>query len=818
VILAFAGCEIDVERRELRREGKTVHVEPQVLDVLLLLIRHRDRVVTKDELIQSVWGGRFVSDATVTSRISAARRAIGDAGARQDCLRTVARRGFRFHAAVQERRAPQPPAIPAQPTSLIGREGDIAAVSTLLGPGRLVTLTGVGGVGKTRLALEIARRAAAQFPDGAILVELAPIKHPDAMLPAIAGVLGVSQQAGQTMAGTVVMALRARRLLLVVDNCEHLVDAVARLTHDILAQCPLVTMLATSREALQIAGEQVWPIAPLDWRGDSSPAARLFVERARAATPDFTAGADAAAIAEICRRVDGVPLAIELAAARIRSMSPSQIRDRLRDGIRLLSGGARSVDAKHLSLRRAMEWSYDLLGADERSLLEQLSVFAGGFTLEAAERVCGPELAAADVLELLDSLVRKSLVTVERAATAVRYGQLETIRQFGDERLRARGSDAAAARRHARFFAEDAETGFAAWRSRDQRAAYEWLDRELGNLRAAFRWACDHDDVDAAVRIASNIGDMGRFRMRDEAAAWAAQIVDRARAVRHRRLGVLLTWAASTAWSIGELDAANRYGEEAIALAGDDAFDPFVWAFTDLAMVASYQGDVTRAIELARRGAAHEADARDRFCLALAPYFLAVAGRTAEAAALAEEAVPAVQAAGVPSSLSAALWAKGRAVAPADPEAAAAAYDASIAVARESGNRLWEAMSALELAAIQAGRGSPSDALRTFENLIEVWRGSPDLIFISHGLGSVIVLFARLGVGEPAAVLHGAIAKLLESNPFVAELGDATTRVRRLLGDAAFDAASRRGAAMELHAVHDYALEHVRRTLRTRVE
>jgi tetratricopeptide (TPR) repeat protein len=418
-----------------------------------------------------------------------------------------------------------------------------------------------------------------------------------------------------------------------------------------------------------------------------------------------------------------------------------------------------------------------------------------------------------DVLDLLDQLIRKSLVTVERSGNVVRYGLLETIRQFAEEQRTAMGEGEAIRIRHAQYFAEDSDAHFKIWRSPRQLAAYEWLDREMGNLRATFRWASDHGEVDVAARIASNIGDMARFRVRDEAANWAGEIVDAARRVRHRRLAVLLTWAASSAWSFARLEEARRYGEEAISLAGNTDFDPFVWAFTDLAMVACYESDIGRAIEFARAGADLAADRHDRFCLAMLPHFLAVGGRGDEAMKIADAIVAQVEATGVPASISIALWAKGHAFAAADPAEALAAYERAIAIAQQSGNRFWEIMIILEVAALQARSGEPINALCSFREMLDLWRRSTDLMFVSHGLGSLIVLFDRLGHAAAAATLNGTLAKTYESNPFVPELPDTVERVRGTLGDASFDEASRRGAAMALHEAHDYAVDQVRQAL-----
>ena len=704
--------------------------------------------------------------------------------------------------------------LPTPATSFLGREKDLAEITALLRTLRLLTLTGVGGVGKTRLAIQAATEISADFPDGAWIVELAAVGDPAAVSHAVAGVLGITTQPGKTIEQSIVASLGTRRLLLVLDNCEHLIEAVATLAQQILTNCPELTMLATSREALMVDGERIYPVPSLGVDGTQSPAVQLFVDRARAVAPDFGLNDDADTIEQICKRLDGIPLAIELAAARTRAMSAAQIRDRLAERFRLLTGGSRRALERHQTLRSAVQWSYDLLSATERLVLGRASVFAGGFTLEAAEAVCaGGDVAAADVLDLLDSLVRKSLVNVDRAGSVLRYSLLETIRQFAEEQCAATGEAEAVFFRHARFFGADSDIQFRTWLSPGQVSAYEWLDRELDNLRAAFRWAKEQPDIDPAARIASNIGDMARFRLREEAANWAEEIVDAARTVRHRRLTVLLTWAASSAWSFGRLEDAKRYGAEAISLAGNPAFDPFVWAYADLAMVASYEGDLNEAVRLIDTGAKNEADKHDRFCLAMLLYFTAISGRIEDAIKIADDVVAKAEATAIPCSISIAYWAKGEALAGANPTAALNAYEHAIAVARQSGNRLWENVIAPRIAALPGQSGDPSEAFRSFRQMLNFWRRSNDLMLASHGLASLIVQFERFGRAEAAATLYGTLARSFEPHSFIADLPEAVGRIRRALGEASFDAATRRGDAMTLHEAIDYVLDQIDQVL-----
>jgi predicted ATPase len=705
--------------------------------------------------------------------------------------------------------------LPLQSTSFIGREREISGVIEALGKSRVVTLTGVGGVGKTRLALQVAAELARRYQGGAWLVELAPIGDAGATAHAIAATLGIGPQPGKTIAESLIEGLGGRQILLVLDNCEHLIDAVADLGERIVRACAGVTVLATSREALRIEGEQSWPVPSLDFReGALSPAVRLFDERARCVVPSFELAADVEAVGEICRRLDGIPLAIELAAARVRSMSPAQIRAKLDERFRLLTGGSRRALERHQTLRHAVQWSYDLLDERERALLRRVAVFAGGFTMEAAEAVStGIDVDSADLVDLLDSLVRKSLLTTERSGPEVRYGLLETIRQFSEEQLAAAGESEALRARHAEFFARQSDAMFEIWRSPRQSIAHEWVDREIDNLRAAFRWATDRGSAPTAVTIAANVGDLARFRLRHEAAHWAAEIAEVARAIRHPRLSVLLTWASSNAWGLGHYDEAKRFGEEAVALRDDPGFYPFVWAFTDLATVALHEGDVDRAVALVRTGAAHDADRHDRLCFASIAFALALAGRREEAAAAADDAMPAVRAAGAPFSMVILLTAKGIALSRSDPTAAQAAFDEALQLSHRSGNRLLNAMILSNVAGLQARAGEPKVALQILLRALDDSHGSMDRGFLANVLAALVVIFERLGRMEPAPTLYGAVMREFGTLAALWELPEACARVRQALGDSEFQRLAGEGAAMPFFEVIRYAEGEIRAAL-----
>ncbi len=417
--------------------------------------------------------------------------------------------------------------LPLQLTSFIGREREMAEINRLLSSSRLLTLTGPGGSGKTRLALQITAHllAVREFPDGVWWVDLAPLSDPTLVPHALTSALNVREIPGRTLTETLVDYLHPRHLLLVLDNCEHVVAAGAHLAEALLRSCPNVRILATSREGLGIAGEMSWLVPslalppPSVQSGEGTPsldqlrqyeAIALFVERATAVLPTFrSTRQNMAAITLVCQRLDGIPLAIELAAARVKVLAVEQIAARLDNRFSLLTGSSRTALPRHRTLRATIDWSYDLLSEPERALFRRLSVFAGGFSLEAAEAVCGDEEDEWDaVLELLSHLVDKSLVTVEEHGEHVRYRLLETIRQYAREKLR--GSDELARiwDRHLDFFLQFVEAAEPQLFGAGQVVWLNRLELDYDNLRAAAEWA---GKVGAAVATLRLAGALRRF-------------------------------------------------------------------------------------------------------------------------------------------------------------------------------------------------------------------------------------------------------------------------------------------------------------------
>jgi predicted ATPase len=447
-------------------------------------------------------------------------------------------------------------------SSFIGRESELDEVQVAVNAHRLVTLTGVGEVGKTRLATEVAAQLAGDFPDGVWVFELAAVADPAVVPDAVAAVLGITQQPGKSVSENVAAALEGRVRLLVFDNCEHVLDAAADLIEAILAQSATVRIVATSREGLGVADEQVWPVPSLDLSGGiDSAAVNLFVERAQSVAPRFSmATADeAGAVVEICRRLDGIPLAIELAASRMASITASEVRDRLDHRFRLLVGSRRGL-ARHQTLRHAVAWSYDHLDDAEKALLDRCSVFAGGFDLESACAVAGFD-GSDDyaVLDLLDALVRKSLLVADRSSGRTRFSMLETIRQFAEEQLVAGGEATRVRDAHARHFAEREADIMALWDNPRQRDAYDWFTTELANLRTAFR-AADHNDLDDAATIATYAALLGLLVENYEPITWAEELIGPARAVDHPRLAALYM-TASQCYNTGRINEAVGYSD-----------------------------------------------------------------------------------------------------------------------------------------------------------------------------------------------------------------------------------------------------------------
>jgi predicted ATPase len=570
-----------------------------------------------------------------------------------------------------------------------------------------------------------------------------------------------------------------------------------------------VTILATSREGLRVPDEQLWPVPSLDVRtGADSSAALLFVERAGAVAPGaaLSIGDESAAVVEICRRLDGIPLGIELAASRIVSMTATEVRDRLDDRFRLLVGSRRGLE-RHQTLRHAVQWSYDLLDDAEKVLLAKCSVFAGGFDLDGACAVTGndDELAT---LDLFDALVRKSLVVVDRSSARTRYSMLETIRQFAEEQLVASGDADATRDAHARYFAGREADVLALWDSPRQREAYGWFGLELANLRAAFRWAADHDDLDTAATIAMYAAFLGTLVEQYEPVSWAEELIEPARAVEHHRLAALHV-TATQVYLLGRIDDALQHSESAQRLISTGYFDDFPFGY------GAYHGSPYIAVGQPERWAdacriqlEHRDDDSHGHARASLAMSLALAGAADEAIAVSRGVVAVAEATRNPHSLSHTLLAQGLVHRYADPAVALAALRRSLKVAQDSGNRFNESHIAVTLSHLEVQHGAQQSAFEHLALAIHNYQDSGNIATSRSPLSILAVALDRLGHYEPAATIAAFASDPLTRMAFP-EITATIAHLREVLGDEAYESLARVGAAMTNATMATYALEQI---------
>ena len=696
-------------------------------------------------------------------------------------------------------------------TSLIGRESELDEVQAAVKAHRLVTLTGVGGVGKTRLAVEVAGRLADEFPDGVWLFELAAVTDPAAVPDAVAAVLGIiTQQPDKTVRELVAAALDGRVRLLVFDNCEHVLDAAADMIEAIFAHSATVRILATSREGLGIPNEQVRPVRSLDASaGTDSAAVSLFVERARGIAPGFSMvdGNEAAAVIEICQRLDGIPLAIELGASRMASMTAPEMRDRLDHRFRLLVGARRGLE-RHHTLRHAVAWSYDLLADTEKTVLDRCSVFAGGFDLQSACAVAGfDQLDEYAVLDLLDALVRKSLLVADRSSGRTRFSMLETIRQFAEDQLVAGGEATEARAAHARYFAGREADILALWDSPRQRKAYDRFTTELANLRTAFRWAADQSDLDVAATIATWAAWLGFWMHNYEPIAWAEEIIEPARTADHPTLAFLYAMASSCWWP-GRIEAAVGYADigQTLIASGNYPEVPFGLEGA-LGAAHLHFGQPERQVEWCRARLAFGRDTHG-ITRAFLTVALTVAGCGEEARAAANGLIEVADATGNPAALSFALYAYGYAFGDGDPVRALEAQRRGLVIAQESGNRNTETRIAGSLSRLEAEYGDPLAALDYVALAVRNFHDAGNTTMIRFPLAVLAAFFDRLRRYEPAATIAGfAFSPLTATaNPdFTTAMAD----LRDVLGNQTYESLARKGETMSTAEMVAYAYDQI---------
>jgi predicted ATPase/class 3 adenylate cyclase/DNA-binding CsgD family transcriptional regulator len=690
--------------------------------------------------------------------------------------------------------------LPQHLSSVIGREEVVGEVAELVRGNRLVTLTGVGGVGKTRLAIEVGAEIAGEFPDGVWLIELASVTDPPSVPAALATVLGNTPQVEKPLVETVAETLAGRELLLVIDNCEHVLTAAAATITTILGRSGRANVVTTSREALTVPGEITVPVAPLTRDGGvASDAVLLFLDGARAVRPDFGLHdpESADAVSEICETVDGLPHGIELAASRMAAMSAVEVRDRLADRFRLLQGSTPGPE-RQLTLRHAVDWSYDLLTEDERALLRTTSAFAGSFDVAALTAVAGPAADEVDVLRHLDSLVRKSLVGADHSGSRTRYALFETIRQFAEDRLAEHGELEATRDRHAAYFAREAVAHWETWEGPGWRAAVDWVETELGNLRVAHRWSASRGDLDVATDIAAHAALMGFSVQLFETLAWAEALLEPATVADVPRLPRLYT-AAGYACFAGRAEAARANAHRATELERDDRYDPCVPGYASFieALGAVYCGELDRYIELTASVA--EQYGRERG-YGLSSYVdgLQSAGRIEEALAITEESVAVARELGNPYWIAYSLWIAGMAFSRTEPRRALAAWDEGMAVVREQRVHFFEGFIARDAARLHTSDGEPAAALGLFADALAAFQRAGNVPQLVITLASVPALFARLDRPEPAATLIGALTNEPSSAHHVPELAELGERIARNLGPKRAEQLAAEGATLDL--------------------
>ena len=715
-----------------------------------------------------------------------------------------------------------PTNLPVQMTGFVGREGELQEAAAALDETRLITLTGVGGVGKTRLAYQVAAEALPEFRDGVFLVEFGGMNDATALEESVAAALLVQQQPGQTITETLVSFLGNKRLLLVLDNCEHLLDPIAQLVNRVLSSAPEIRVLATSREALRVDGEYVMTVPSLPVPDEDATldvlrvtdAVRLFVARAHATRSDFALTADnSGAITQVCRRLDGIPLAIELAAARVRSMTPGEIAARLDQRFRLLTGGSRTAASRHQTLRSAIDWSYDALDSSEQALLGRLAICVGGFDLSAAEAIAaGDDIDALDVDDAVGRLVEKSLVHTIDVGEATRYKLLETIREYAMERLEASGETALLRTRHAAYYTQFAQQAGAGLKGPDERAWLTRVEDEIENLRAAVMWSLASGETHFACSCVCTLGLLG-LRIEPAVSTWADNVVDCAAAVDDPAYPVALAVAGYARLGEGHREHAGHLCDAALARL-DDSSSPAVSCRVFMIAAAMAGGTGRDPTEVAKQWVRAGEAAHDDYETALALNILSIGqsmGGDPAALGTAEDALRLARTCGSPSAIAYCLFTTAIFLGPTDPSRALERIDESQRNAAEAGNTFATLIGegVRNGLLIQSGkyeaaaRGYLEAAQRAFQY------GRRDHI------GPMVFMLAACLIAsrtpEPGAVIAGWIDSLIGTaeplpvSDLYAEPGKWIAQLPETLGAERYAALHASGAAMTAEEILEFA-------------
>ncbi|MCM2251842.1 MAG: helix-turn-helix transcriptional regulator [Ramlibacter sp.] len=847
----FGRFEVRPQLRQLLVDGRPAHIGARAFDMLVVLIARRDRVLSRDELFELVWPGVVVEENNLRQQVSALRKVLG-----MDGVATVPGRGYRFVLPLDEESldapAASPPAVgphaprgvpsnlPLNIPALIGRQAELATVLALLESTHLLTLVGAGGVGKTRFALEIAGVVQGDYKDGVWFVELAPVADPALIARTVASAVGVHEEPGRPLLATLLDYLHRRELLIVLDNCEHLIEDCARFAEKILHSTSGARILATSREALGIDIETAWRVPSLRTappHADASveelmeyAATRLFVERAGAASPAFRlTPRNARAVAQVCHQLDGIPLALELAAVRVKAMTVEQVADRLRDRFALLTRGSRTALQRHQTLRSLIDWSHGLLSEPERVLLRRLSVFAGGWTLEAAEEVAGGEpLASTDVLDLIAQLVEKSLVTLDDAVPDPRYRMLETIRQYGFEKLMAAGEADRVRSRHLDHFVRFAQSLSRRLVTRDFDSRWSArVDSELDNIRAAWNWS---EQPGKAAHGLNLINALHRYWYQNMHWKEVVDWIERLGACSDRD-GPPTTARAHSLYAAGMLatnfDPAigRRLCEECLAMSRALQFNQGVaWALMWMGYIDSRQRDpgTTRFFAESLRAGSLIEDPWDRAFLraqTLICYagYEALMGRDDSVEAMVrecEEEIERMGNTGLYIGHCRALLGT-MAIRRGEFERAGSLLAESLALYRAIDSKFDIAGSLVQQGFLALRQGNPSWALQLFRESLPLHRNYPMSPWVTKGLAHLLIAYAAcerwVVAARLAGVLSGARGAAGAAPPELSGRAarayeEAVARVRSALGPSAFDEQAGAGGRMTREEAVAFAL------------
>jgi predicted ATPase/DNA-binding SARP family transcriptional activator len=813
--------ELRVTARERRAELvlSLGRAEDAVADLQAIVAEHPDRERARGLLMRALYQSGRPTDALATFR-SWRGYLSEDLGLDPSPALERIEQDILRHAVPMAESVPRHAhrELPLPVTTFVGREEDRLAVTELLGEVRLLTLHGPGGVGKTRLALEAVARIGTRYRDGICFCDLATIARPASVTRAIATAAGVSERAFRRLDDQLIEALAGREQLLVLDNCEHVADGIAIIAERLLRETRNITVLATSRERLGVEGEHVWPVTPLPADSPGSPAMRLFHDRARAVDPAAVCETeDIEAIADLCAGLDGLPLAIELAAARLPGTTVRELASSLQDRFGLLTS-RRRADSRHRSLRAVVDWSYQLLTTAEQRLFDELSVFSGWFDIGAARAVAAGDDDGTDVARLVLHLVDCSLITADRDGGAARYRLLETLRDYGLERLEERGELDAARGRHARWasaLVTAAASGLsgageAGWAAR--------LDSHIGDLRAAHSWLTGHD-TELSLRMCAELHWYALLGCRSEVFRWAEVSAAAAAGSRSPFYPQVLGSAAWGAVYRGDLQAADTAAHAALDAARDLAPITGRRALQALGDLAIYTGDLDSAADRYRHSYDLSVQAGDWLDAAWdagsAGVALAYGDHLAEAGRLASQGRDAAVRSGAPSALALVLAVMGEMTAETDPVQARQHSQRAVELAQSAGSRLIAGFAEVSLATQHARHGEPAAALRYYHQVISQWRQAGTWTPLWVTLRTLIDLLARVGACHDAATLYGAAASASSGAPPYGADADLMRQtaalLREQLTETEFRSCVAKGEELDGAQVIDLALDAIAR-------